>query len=256
MYYLLFRLTPYVRAAVFVGLALIARLLLEPLLQGHLPYSFFLVAVILTAWKTGTTATLTAAVLGFLAAAWCIVEPRQSLAISGADGWWGAAIYFVVSLAIVWFLKSTEDAESRALTKAVEAHRVQHELHHSEAIREFLASIVQSTQDAIISVTDQGRIATWNHAAEKRFGFSAREAIGQPLTLLVPAHHRQEEDLILDRINRGEPAEHWETVLNHKDGTGLRVSLTVSPVKDKTGKLIGASVVARNSAGAANPSYC
>jgi PAS domain S-box-containing protein len=255
MHYFLFRLRPYVEAVVFVGLALAARLLLEPLLQDHLPYSFFLVAVIFTAWKSGTTATLAAAVLGFLSGAWCFVEPRQSLAISGADGWWGAAIYLFVSVAIVWFVKSTQDAESRALTQAVEARRVLEELRQSETIREFLANVVQSAQDAIISVTDRGRIATWNHAAQEFFGFSASEAIGQPLTLIVPAGQQQEEQSILDRISRGEPAGHWETVLNHKDGSEVRASLTVSPVKNSAGKLIGTSVIARSTEAVASPSY-
>ena len=254
--YFMFRLRPYILTVFLVALMLAVRLLLEPFLQGRLPYSFFYIAVILAAWQGGTAQILTAALLGFLAAEWFFVEPRQSLALATAEGWWGAGIYAFVSLAILGLVKSTRAAESQALTKAVEARRVLDELKQSQAIREFLADIVQNARDAILSVTDHGRIATWNPAAEKLLGFSAPEAIGQPLALIVPASYRQQEQLILDKINRGEAIERWDTVLTSKDGSAITVSLTISPVKDSGGKLIGASVVARSKARAADPASC
>ena len=237
----------------FVGLMLGVRLLLEPLLQSRVYYGFFYIAVILTGWKAGAPQVFAAAILGYLAAEWFFLTPR-SFEIQDAVGWTSTGIYFFVSLAIVWLVKSTRAAESQALTKAVEARRMLEELKQSQGMQEFLANIVQSAQDAIISVTDRDRIASWNPAAEKLLGFSASEAIGQPLALILSAGYQREEQVIWDRVSRGEPVSLWETAFNGKNGSSIPVSLTISPVKDRSGKFIGASVVARSKAPAANAS--
>jgi PAS domain S-box-containing protein len=109
-----------------------------------------------------------------------------------------------------------------------------------------LASIVESSDDAIVSKNLDGIIASWNKAAERIFGYSAREAIGQPITLVIPEDRQSEEREILTRIRRGERIDHFETVRKHKNGTLIVVSLTVSPVKDAEGKIVGASKIARD----------
>jgi PAS domain S-box-containing protein len=109
-----------------------------------------------------------------------------------------------------------------------------------------LAAIVESSDDAIISTDLAGLIATWNAGAQRLFGHTAREAIGRPVTLLIPPAREGEEINILDRIRRGERIEHYETVRQHKDGSLIDVSLTVSPLKDATGHVIGASKIARD----------
>ncbi len=109
-----------------------------------------------------------------------------------------------------------------------------------------LAAIVESSEDAIISKTLEGVILTWNSGAERVYGYPAGEAIGRPMTLLLPQDRADEEADILARIGRGERVEHFETVRRKKDGTLIEVSLTISPIREQTGRIIGASHVARD----------
>jgi PAS domain S-box-containing protein len=109
-----------------------------------------------------------------------------------------------------------------------------------------LAAVVESSDDAIVSKDLNGIIATFNHGAEQLFGYTAEEVIGKPITLLIPPDRQHEEPEILARIHRGERIHHFETVRRRKDGTLVDVSLTVSPLKDDHGKIIGASKIARD----------
>src|SRR5262245_15757480 len=117
-------------------------------------------------------------------------------------------------------------------------------LNQSHAQR--LAAIVQSSDDAIISKDLNGIIATWNNGAAKLFGFKAEEVIGQPITILFPPELKDEEACILARIRRGERIEHYETVRQRKDGERLQIALTVSPILDANGQVVGASKIARD----------
>jgi len=109
-----------------------------------------------------------------------------------------------------------------------------------------LVSIVESSDDAIISKDLDGIIRTWNAGAERLFGYSAGEVIGKPVTILFPPGCEEEEPGILARIGRGERIHHYETVRRRKDGSLLHISLTVSPVRDSEGRIVGASKIARN----------
>jgi PAS domain S-box-containing protein len=109
-----------------------------------------------------------------------------------------------------------------------------------------LAAIVDSSDDAIISKSLDGVISSWNKGAERMFGYTADEAIGQHITLIIPQDRRQEEVTIIERLKRGERVDHFETVRVRKDGTPLDISLTISPVRDGEGRVIGASKVARD----------
>lgn len=109
-----------------------------------------------------------------------------------------------------------------------------------------LASIVESSDDAIASKDLDGIITSWNEGAERLFGYSAEEVIGKPITVLIPADHLDEEPGILARIRRGDRVNHYETIRRRKDGTLVDVSLTVSPIKDGDGRIIGASKIARD----------
>ncbi|HEX3128694.1 MAG TPA: PAS domain-containing sensor histidine kinase [Thermoanaerobaculia bacterium] len=112
-----------------------------------------------------------------------------------------------------------------------------------------LAAIVESSQDAIVSKTLEGVIQTWNIGAERLFGYKAEEVIGRPITLLIPPDRHSEETEILARLGRGERIEHYETIRVAKDGRQLYISLTISPLRDADGKIIGASKVARDITG-------
>jgi PAS domain S-box-containing protein len=109
-----------------------------------------------------------------------------------------------------------------------------------------LAAIVQSSADAIITKDLNGVITTWNTAAERLFGYSRSEAVGRPITMLIPEDRIDEEPGILTRIRRGESVEHHETVRVKKDGKLIDISLTVSPIFDESGQVIGASKIARD----------
>jgi PAS domain S-box-containing protein len=127
-----------------------------------------------------------------------------------------------------------------------EQRRIEAELHNRDVELRRLASIVQSSDDAIVSKNLDGIIASWNKGAERVFGHTAEEAIGQPITIVIPQERHSEESEILTRIRRGEPIDHFETVRQRKDGSLITVSLTISPVKNAEGKIVGASKIARD----------
>lgn len=109
-----------------------------------------------------------------------------------------------------------------------------------------LAAIVESSDDAIISKDLNGQITSWNAAAQRLFGYTPEEIIGKPVTTLIPPDRQHEEPVILGRIRRGESIDHYETVRCRKDGTLLNLSVTISPLKDESGTVIGASKIARD----------
>ncbi len=111
---------------------------------------------------------------------------------------------------------------------------------------ERLASIVASSDDAIVSKDLNSTIQTWNAGAERIFGFTAAEAVGKPITIVIPPDRLHEETDILRRISSGERIDHFETMRQHKDGTLVPVSVTISPIRDREGRIVGASKVGRD----------
>lgn len=116
----------------------------------------------------------------------------------------------------------------------------------AEAAERHLATIVQSSDDAIISKNLEGIVSSWNASAERMFGYSADEIVGQPITRLIPQELWSEEAEILERLNHGESIEHYETLRRRKDGRVIEVSLSVSPIKTNDGRIIGVSKIARD----------
>lgn len=114
-----------------------------------------------------------------------------------------------------------------------------------EAMRR-LAAIVEGSDDAIVSKTLEGIITSWNRGAERMFGYTAEEAVGQSITLIIPADRRGEETEVLRHLRRGEAIDHFETVRLRKDGQQIDISLSVSPVKNDLGQIVGASKIARD----------
>jgi PAS domain S-box-containing protein len=109
-----------------------------------------------------------------------------------------------------------------------------------------LASIIEFSDDAIASKTLQGTISSWNAGAERLFGYTAQEAVGKPMAMLIPPERAAEEPMILGRITQGEMTDHFETVRVRKDGQRIDVSVTISPIRDNQGNVIGASKIARD----------
>jgi PAS domain S-box-containing protein len=249
---IIFRLKRLCIPILVVGIALAGRWLLEPVLHNRLPYGFFLVGVVVTALLADFWEAIVALFLGFLAGSYFFTNPRWSFVVSDADAQLGAAVYFITGLAIVWLAKSKEAARLRALMIEFELRKQQELIAQEKSqrgqtrdIQEMLAEIVESAQDAIISITQEGRIVTWNAAAESLFEFTAKQAIGQRLTLIVPPERRTEMERILEKVKSGGRADPWQTVLRREDGSRVEVWATFSPVRDRTGKIVEAAIIAR-----------
>lgn len=116
----------------------------------------------------------------------------------------------------------------------------------SERAALLLSAIVNSSDDAIISKDLNGIITSWNVSAERLFGYTSDEVIGKSITILIPSDRQNEEPQILSRLKRGERIDHFETIRKRKDGTLLDISLTISPVRDRQGKIVGVSKIARD----------
>jgi len=116
----------------------------------------------------------------------------------------------------------------------------------AELVSSRLAAIVESSDDAIVSKDLNGTILSWNSSAERMFGYTAAEAVGQPITLIIPVDRLHEEDTVLARIRSGQSVDHFETVRVRKDGRPIDVSLTVSPIRGADGQVVGASKIARD----------
>jgi PAS domain S-box-containing protein len=132
------------------------------------------------------------------------------------------------------------------LTRAIEEQSVAVERKQADEARILLAAIVNSSDDAIIGKTLDGTITTWNFGAERIYGYSAEEVIGQSISMLVPPDRPDELQLLLEKVRHGESIRHYETARTRKDGELVNVSLTISPVRDGAGKIVGMSTIARN----------
>ncbi|MES2438242.1 MAG: PAS domain S-box protein [Verrucomicrobiota bacterium] len=157
------------------------------------------------------------------------------------SGAWRFSMSVHRSVPHVW--REDEIAVMNELTPRVLAHL---ERVHAEETSSRLAAIVRFSEDAIIGKDLDGVINSWNRGAEKLFGYTAREAIGRPVTLLIPEDRANEETEVLSRIRLGESIEHYETVRRVKDGRLIDIALTVSPVFNIRGEIIGASKIARD----------
>jgi len=127
-----------------------------------------------------------------------------------------------------------------------ERHRAEQRIRDSEVRFRQIAAIVESTEDAVVTKDLDGVITSWNQGAQRLFGYSAEEAIGKPVTMLIPMDRQDEEPVILARIRRVERVEHFDTVRQRKDGSAVDISLTISPVRNPEGKIVGASKIARD----------
>jgi PAS domain S-box-containing protein len=142
----------------------------------------------------------------------------------------------------LWLL----DVLARQAADLIERSKAEAALRESNDALQWFASIVECSDDAIISKTLDGIITSWNKGAERLFGYTVEEAVGKSVTILIPPERHDEEPTILARIRSGERIDRYETVRQRKDGSLIDISLTVSPVKNDRGKIIGASKIARD----------
>jgi PAS domain S-box-containing protein len=142
----------------------------------------------------------------------------------------------------LWLL----DVLARQAADLIERCSAEAALRESNDALRWSASIVEYSDDAIIGKTLNGIITSWNKGAEQLFGYTAEEAVGNSVTILIPPERQDEEPAILERLRRGERIDHYETIRQRKDGSLIDISLTVSPVKNAQGKIVGASKIARD----------
>src|SRR5688500_14722808 len=116
----------------------------------------------------------------------------------------------------------------------------------TEVLQARLAAIIESSDDAIVSKDLNGVVQSWNEGAERLFGYTAAEMIGRPILPIIPPDRQQEEPEILARLRRGDRVDHFETIRRRKNGELIHVSVTISPIRDATGKIVGASKIARD----------
>jgi PAS domain S-box-containing protein len=205
--------------------ALLLRELLIPLLGYRDPYHTVWLAVVFSAWYCGLGPSIVTTLLGTLGVWYWFLPPTASFAIRDRTDVYGVLGFLIFSGVII----ALGEPNRRGF-----------------AIRSRLAAIIESFSDAIISKNLEGVITSWNKSAETVFGYTAEEAVGRHITMIIPPEYRDEEARILERLRRGERIEHLETVRVRKDGTKLDVSLAISPVRDVTGRIVGASKVARD----------
>jgi two-component system cell cycle sensor histidine kinase/response regulator CckA len=133
-----------------------------------------------------------------------------------------------------------------AVKRELRAAQERRDRRHAESASAYLASIVESCDDAIIGKTLDGTVVSWNPGAERLYGYSAAEMIGRSISLLIPTYRPEELPEIFETIKQGKAVDGLETVRIRKDGTPVEVSLTISPIKDAGGRVVGASTVARD----------
>jgi PAS domain S-box-containing protein len=211
---------------------LLLRELLDPLWMDHLAYVPFFLAVLVVAQLTEVGPSVFTIVAGFLLADWFFVAPRQSLLISHPVDRFNALFYFVLCIFVLFFTQRTRRALARERSAWAALGR--------------LAAIIESSEDAIIGRSLDGRIVSWNAGACKLYGYTETEAVGQPTTFLLTPERGQELEPLLAQAGRGEQITHLETIRRRKDGGLVEVSLSISPVRNSAGTIVGVSTIARD----------
>lgn len=208
--------------------AALLRLPFESLLQGHAPYALYFPVLVATAWLCGAGPTLLAVAV---APALSIAFAPEALA-SEAAALPSLGIYVITALSLILLSRR--------------ASGIRHIAERSRHAAERLAAIVESSDDAIVGKELNGIVRSWNRGAERIFGYAPDEMIGRPIEVLIPPERRSEETEILATLRRGERVDHFETVRIAKDGRSVDVSLSISPIRDEDGTIVGASKIARD----------
>ena len=215
----------YAVAIVATSVALYARHLLTPFLGAENPYHTVWLAVVFSAWYCGVGPAILSTILGAMGVWYWFLSPTASWAVPDRSQLFGILGFLMLSAVIIALGESSRRAS---------------------ATQSRLAAIVGSSDDAIISKDLNGVMTSWNDGAQRLFGWTALEAVGRPVTILIPPDRLHEETEILRRLRRGERIEQYETVRVSKSGKKMEVSLTVSPIKDVAGRIVGASKIARD----------
>lgn len=250
----------YLSALVIISLVLLIKLQLSPFIEKETPFLLFLGGVMVSAWLGGLGPGLFAILLAALVSDYFFLTPTHTFLDKGAHQHLRMALFILEGTLITLLCTSRDklraardglEAEVKERTAALLQSSARLEEQIAERLRaeeklSQLASIVESSHDAISAGTLDGRIICWNSGAERMYGYAAEEVIGSQISTLVPKERQDSALHIYERIKQGERIDHFETVRTTKDGRQIDVSLTISPVKNSSGEIIGMSAIARN----------
>jgi len=194
----------------------------------NIPFAIFYTVVAVTAWVAGMGPAVLAAFLSAAAVDYFVLPAHSAFLLDAGEGQRVGA-FLAVSIVVAGFARRKSQAELEA-----------------QGARNQLAALVESSDDAIIGKDAGGTIISWNRGAERLYGYSAAEAIGQPVALVMPPESADEMPRIMARLRRGERIEHFEGERVRKDAKRVAVSLTVSPIRNRKGEVVGASAIARD----------
>jgi PAS domain S-box-containing protein len=222
----------YALSLAALAAAIALRWLLDPVIGGALPLVTLFGAVAASVWLGGAVPAALVAVLGYLACDYLIMAPRGQLELADMGRAVGIVAYLFTCSIIIVFGQAARKRERERASQLLTAR--------------LLGSIVESSDDAIISKSLDGVIQSWNAAAERLFGYTAEQAVGRHISLVIPKERLAEEGEIVANLEAGRRIEHFETQRVRADGRRIDVSLTISPLKDDAGRVIGASKIARD----------
>jgi PAS domain S-box-containing protein len=237
------RLARYAVAIGATAFAVALRAVLAPLLGAKLPLVTFWPAILLSAWLGGFWPGLLATLLSGMAVSYLWLSLPHGPDLGDTVG---LLVFLAVGFLISWLVGALHEARSRLTEKVRDLQDAVLIREGAEEAQSRLVAIVQSSDDAIVSKNLDGQITSWNAAATRMFGYTEEEVLGRSITIIIPEDRLNEETHVLAAIRRGEAIEHFETVRLRKDRTPIPISLTVSPVRNAAGQIIGASKIARD----------
>src|SRR6266496_2807832 len=243
---LAFTLARYAAAVSATAIALALRAVATPLWGVALPFIFFYPAIMLSAWLGGFGPGVVATFLCAAAAVSPSLSPGFGLRADNLADATALLVFMGIGLLISGLTGALRRARARLAAQVRRLEADTEALRHGEAAQARLAAIVQSSDDAIVSKTLDGEIMSWNAAATRMFGYAPEEVIGRSITIIIPKDRLNEEAQTLASIRQGKAIKFPRTVRLRKDHTPIWISLTVSPIRNAAGQIIGASKIARD----------
>src|ERR1051326_59089 len=233
----------YAGALLATGSVVLLRWQLQPVLHNELPFGLLFLALLPSALYFG----LGPSIVALIAGTWV------SVVILGETGLLAISMFLLLASLSIYIIGELRRANQRsqenarlAAERLEELKRESAQLAIEEQHSAQLRAIVESSDDAILSKNIDGTIQSWNRGATKLFGYTPEEAIGRPIDILIPGDRLHEEQDIIDRLRQGESIKPFETGRYHRDGRPIPVSLTISPIRDSHGNVIGASHISRD----------
>jgi PAS domain S-box-containing protein len=234
-------------ALVAIAAAILTRLSLTPWMGPSFPLATMFTAVAFAVWYGGWGPALLTAIGGWFAAGYVFRDGQGFYGASfGFNEAVALSVYLLSTISVIVLGEAMRSAQRRLVEQREQLSSTNLALESKVEAQSLLTAIIASSDDAIISKTLDGRITSWNKGAERLFGYTAQEAVGQSIHLIIPPEGREQEAQILDRLRHGDRIDHLEVARVHKDGRPVHVEVTISPVHDRHGLIIGASKTARD----------